>query len=1101
MNYLALRAAVVWLLFIPGLHAQVPQITTFTASPGNIHAAQNATLSWNVTGATALSIDNGIGTVTGTTRNVTPAVSTTYTLTATNGTGSRTTAVPVNVSPFNYILGYNSGLQGNWVRSCWEAYDGALFTNFAAPAPERTGNAIEVRFGAANAWNAFGLADRLPGYVNQYKYLNEMRTVEFDIYFESDSTGVENLTFILEDAGYSDGPKVVDLIPGWAGMTTAQRYGRWFHIAVNLASIHPTIPRFAQFLLFNAGEVQPHFRIADAKLGWLDDTTPPVVSLTSATVNATYTQLALAFTTDEAAIYRVEYGVGNYNQQIQGGSDDWTATHAATLTGLTPGTTVQYRIVAKDHRTNTAATPNQATLAGTYTLPSTPTTPPTISGLGVSGITGNRATVSWNTNRPCSAVVTYHKTGGVDFTRTLSDFTPSRTFVLDLLEPSTFYTVTANVTDAFNLSSSQSTTFTTGTSGAPTVTISVNVAAARAISPWIYGINFYESFTDAPRNLTLNRMGGNRWTAYNWENNASNAGNDYFYSSDGYMSASSVPGEAVRPIIAADRARGMASLMTVQLQGYVAADKNGVVDINDPNRFTTRFRQVIPRKGAAFTATPPTTDASVYMDEFLWALRGKFPGDIYADPVTPTFVSLDNEPELWPSTHAEIQTGPPSVASYMQKTVALASALKDLAPAVQIFGPCHYGFNGIVNWQNDPSFTDSNYWFTDKYLDDLKTASNTAGKRLLDVYDIHWYSEATVGGTRITDLTAASLSDAQVQAVVQSPRSLWDTTYTENSWVASYFGGPIRILGRLQSKIDARWPGTKLSLTEYSNGGYNHIAGAIAEADNLGVFGQLGIFAANFWPTSATYPFTMAGYKMYRDFDGNLGSFGDTSLPTVSSDTAKVAAYASRDSAVAGRYVIVALNRSTASQDVRFSGLGVAGRARVYRVEGGSAVPSFVGEVPADLATWIVTLPALSVSTIEIMPAVITTFSQWKASVFSVVEQANVSISGPSADPDRTGLTNLARYAFSLPARGPVASPVTHQTVAAGAQRFLKLEFFRRTQASDLTYRIESSDDLSGWTPLTTLAPGTPSQVTFQDTVPIGSVIRRFLRVLVLAAP
>lgn len=397
MNAFPLRAfSLAWLLLTAGLLAQAPQISSFTASPANIHAGQSTLLNWSVSDATSLSIDRGIGAVTGSSRSITPAASTTYTLTATNASGSRAAAATVNVSPYNYILAYDSGLQGSWVRSCWEASEGALFTDFVATAPGRTGKAIEVRFGASNAWNAFGLADRLPGYVNQYKYLNEMRTVEFDIYFEPDSTGVENLTFILEDAGYSDGPKVVDLIPGWAGMTRAQRYGRWFHIVVNLAQIHPTIPRFAQFLLFNAGEVQPHFRFADARLGWLDDTTPPVVTLSSASVNATYTQLALAFTTDEAAIYRVEYGVGNYNQLIQGGAEDWTTVHGATLTGLTPGTTVQYRIVARDHRTNSAATPNQTTLTGTYSLPSTPTAPPVVAGLAVSAIAGNRATVTWN---------------------------------------------------------------------------------------------------------------------------------------------------------------------------------------------------------------------------------------------------------------------------------------------------------------------------------------------------------------------------------------------------------------------------------------------------------------------------------------------------------------------------------------------------------------------------------------------------------------------------------------------------------------------------------------------------------------------------------
>ena len=38
------------------------------------------------------------------------------------------------------------------------------------------------------------------------------------------------------------------------------------------------------------------------------------------------------------------------------------------------------------------------------------------------------------------------------------------------------------------------------------------------------------------------------------------------------------------------------------------------------------------------------------------------------------------------------------------------------------------------------------------------------GKPLIDVYDFHWYSEATDGSTRITNLTGSTLTDAQVQA-------------------------------------------------------------------------------------------------------------------------------------------------------------------------------------------------------------------------------------------------------------------------------------------------------------------------------------------------
>ena len=881
--------------------------------------------------------------------------------------------------PLNYVSAYDSALQGSWVRSCWESDSAPVFTNFAAAAPQRTGKAIEVRFGAANAWNAFGLADRKPGWDQQWKYLNEFKTIEFELYIEPDATGMDNVTFILEDSGLADEINLVDLIPGWAGMSAAQRTGHWFHITVNLPQIHPVEARFAQFLLFNgSSDGRPHFRVADVKLGWVNDTTPPVITPGAAALNLTYDQLALSFTTDEATLYRVEYGTSDYSQVVRSGDDDWSTSHSATLTGLTPGATVQYRIVALDHRTDPKAVPNQAVYASTFAIPAIPTAQPVISDLAVTGITGNRADIAWSTDRPCAAVVTYHKNGSPDFSRSLADFVSQRAFVLDLLEPSASYTVTVSATDAFHLTTTGSTTFDTSANGASTITIAVDAAHTHPISKWIYGSNSVETMPNPARNLTLSRLGGNRWTAYNWENNASNAGSDYGpYESDGWiiealqyysnpampvtLNGLDTPGEAVRTCIAADRTAGMATLMTVPLQGYVAADKTGNVNINDPSHLAKRFKKAIPSKGAPFTATPSVTDGNVYTDEFLWALRNKFPGDIFADANTPTFVSLDNEPDLWFSTHAEIQPTAPTPESFIQRTIALTKAIKAVAPAAQTFGPVNYGFYGMTTWQGAQGFT-SDYWFVDQYLDEMKAASAKAGKRLLDVYDFHWYSEARLA----SDTTGKSLSDEQVQAIVQSPRSLWDTSYTEDSWIAEYIGGPIFILGRMQAKIDARWPGTKLAITEYENGGNNHIAGAIAQADNLGIFGQQGLFAATFWPTSETYDFAMAGFRMYRDYDGNQGSFGDICLPATSSDTSKVAAYVSRDSSRDDRCVMVALNRSTTPQDVSFSGLDGAGIAKVYRVQGANPVPVFVGEVPVNLSSWIVTLPPLSVSTIEV---------------------------------------------------------------------------------------------------------------------------------------
>ena len=65
-----------------------PTINSFTATPDNIAAGGTSTLSWDVTGATSLSIDNGVGPVTGTSAVVNPTVTTTYTLEATNNNGT-----------------------------------------------------------------------------------------------------------------------------------------------------------------------------------------------------------------------------------------------------------------------------------------------------------------------------------------------------------------------------------------------------------------------------------------------------------------------------------------------------------------------------------------------------------------------------------------------------------------------------------------------------------------------------------------------------------------------------------------------------------------------------------------------------------------------------------------------------------------------------------------------------------------------------------------------------------------------------------------------------------------------------------------------------
>ena len=645
-------------------------------------------------------------------------------------------------------------------------------------------------------------------------------------------------------------------------------------------------------------------------------------------------------------------------------------------TSLTNGAKYFYVVSAVNSAGESA---NSAEVSATPTAPANP--PPTPANLQATA--GNaQVSLAWSASTGTTSYnVKRATTSGGPYTKISSPTTANYTDT-GLTNGSKYFYVVSAVNSAGQSASSNQASATPTAPANPDVTITINPANTHPISPYIYGINFYSGITGAPPDLTFDRAGGNRWTAYNWETNASNAGSDYLYENDNYLSSSTVPAEAVRSFIAGDQSLGIASLVAFQLQGLVAGDENGPVSVANPPDLT-RFKQVVYMKStqssAPFTLNPSTSDAYVYMDEFIWALDQKFSGQSIfgTNPSThPVFVQLDNEPELWNSTHLEVQ-GPNPITSdaYISKTIALTESLKNQFPDVLIFGPVHYGFEGIYNWRGELSATPTgNNWFPDKYLPAIKSASATYGRPLVDVYDFHWYSEATDGsGNRVTNLTGATLTDAQVQAIVQSPRSLWDTMYTENSWItADVLNGPIYILGRLQSRIAAENPGMKISITEYNNGGGQHIAGTIAQADNLGIFGAQNLFAANLWPLNDTSPYILAGYRAFRDFDNANSNFGDTSLQATSSNVANVVVYASTDTALSDRVVFVAINRSTSTQVTAINGQTLSGTAHLYQMTAASAQnQSPIQPVPAGTqavsgTSLTVSLPPLSVTTIDI---------------------------------------------------------------------------------------------------------------------------------------
>jgi len=531
-----------------------------------------------------------------------------------------------------------------------------------------------------------------------------------------------------------------------------------------------------------------------------------------------------------------------------------------------------------------------------------------------------------------------------------------------------------------------------------TINASQNV---QSISPYIYGTNDPSRISAA----TSVRLGGNRWTAYNWTNNDSNAGSDYYFQNDGYLSSSTTPGAAVLPTLQADATSGAATLLTIPMAGYVSADRNGGGDVRynnntydpstngwidgtpNPNYLQQRFVQSFPN-AAANTGNVPN---AVYQDQFVSWVNSQAPNQT-------VFYDLDNEPDLWSSTHAEVHPANATYQEMVNDSINYASAIKAVSPNALVFGAVNYGWEGYVQLQNatqDSSITDTILNFQASYLKSMHAADQTAGKRLVDVLDMHWYPEATGVDTstgQAVRITGDDTNAGVVAARLQAARSLWDPTYVESSWItqdslpyqpsgtpAQFKTDAIQLLPREQAIINEYDPGMKIAISEYEYGGGNDISGGVAEADVLGVFSQHGVYEASWWDDGASNDkYVNSAFNMYLNYDGHGSKFGNTSIGASASDASKASVYASEDAGNPNRMVIVLINKSTSSSQTatlnitNFSQLSLAD---AYQLGPSSSNISHVNLLSNSPLTWTgqnslsYIMPAESVTTLVLVKA------------------------------------------------------------------------------------------------------------------------------------
>ncbi|KAJ7078814.1 glycoside hydrolase family 44-domain-containing protein [Mycena crocata] len=429
---------------------------------------------------------------------------------------------------------------------------------------------------------------------------------------------------------------------------------------------------------------------------------------------------------------------------------------------------------------------------------------------------------------------------------------------------------------------------------------SIVQTVAHPISPLIYGVNFPPSASYVhDLGVTMARWGGNAVTAYNPAGQFTNAGNDWFFEN---RVADPPDADAWVGWV---KGAGASTLLTVPSLDWVAKDATSysypitqypVQTSTDP--FLANAGNGLLPNGSWVSPVPDpksvyTSWNSTMAKAWLKGLANK-----------PTLVAIDNEIEIASNTHQDMHPVPMGYDEELARVLDFSKAAKDAIPNVLVAAPstCSWWFY----WTSEIGFTDNaahdNIDFLPWFLDQMAAAEKKGGKRLLDFLDIHYYYQAD---TSANDDAAKSLR-------LRMTRSLWDTTYVDESWVGvspqNHQWDPtiVSLIPRFRTLIDIHYPGTRLSISEFSSTADTDITGGLVTVDMLGIFGQQKLDAATYWGTVDELGPIGLAYWLYRGFGTTFGAnSAQINLATPKPDTQGV--YAATEG---GKLSLVIVNKN-----------------------------------------------------------------------------------------------------------------------------------------------------------------------------------------------
>jgi fibronectin type 3 domain-containing protein len=544
------------------------------------------------------------------------------------------------------------------------------------------------------------------------------------------------------------------------------------------------------------------------------------------------------------------------------------------------------------------------------------------------------------------------------------------------------------------------------------VSVSVDANVNRhPISPNIYGFSFAAAHDLAVTNFTMNRNGGNGTSTYNWQINAANHDSDWYFES--ILDPPGTPGYDGDNFITQTRAGNPSAqpMLTIPMINYLAAlGANGAM----------KWSFSIAKYGSQTGWDPYQPDAGNGISA---ATGHPITGNNPLDANTPNSVSIqqawvqhliqtwglsangglkyyimDNEPSLWSSTHRDIHPAGETYNELLNDYISYASAVRTLDPGAVIVGPEEWGWwaqflsgydqqNGIGASGSDYNTHNQMYYYP-WLLQQLHSYQQSTGKQLLDVLSVHYYPQ------ELSDVNDDSTAGQLIRN--QSTRVLWDPNYADPSWYnqVGINNGIVDLIPGLKNWVNQYYPGLQTAITEYNWGDEANLNGATTQADVLGIFGREGLDLATRWTVPINPSPTYLAMQIYRNYDGALSTFGDTSVSAVAPNPDQLSAFASVRSSDNALTVMV-INKQQGSTPVTISlaNFGTTGTAQAYQIASATQqVIAHLGNVPVANNAISLTVPSQSITLFVVPPGNVTSVPPAPAGLAATAGNATVTI-------------------------------------------------------------------------------------------------------------